>query len=177
VEAKRFINDRVSEDADYIKVIADVPGPDQPTLNALVAAAHDNGKSVVAHATILKAYEMAQEAKVDTITHAPLYKLIDSGFAKRIVAERHITIPTLTMMKGMTENRKSLTTDFNNAKTSVTVMYQEGVPILAGTDANDTPAAPAMVAHGASIHEELELLVDAGQSTVRCLADRHFIAC
>ena len=50
----------------------------------------------------------------------------------------------------------------------LTVMYRAGVPILAGTDANDLPG-PAAVPHGSSLHHELELLVDAGLTTVDAL--------
>jgi imidazolonepropionase-like amidohydrolase len=46
---------------------------------------------------------------------------------------------------------------------------QAGVPILAGTDANDSAGTPARVPHGESLHRELELLVDAGLSTLEAL--------
>ena len=39
---------------------------------------------------------------------------------------------------------------------------EPGLPILAGTDASATPGSPARVPHGASLHRELELLVEAG---------------
>ena len=48
-------------------------------------------------------------------------------------------------------------------------MYKAGVVILAGTDANVAEHSPASVPHGESIHQELELLVDAGLSTVDAL--------
>jgi hypothetical protein len=35
-DAVRFIENRVAEDVDYIKVIADVPGFEQATLNRLI---------------------------------------------------------------------------------------------------------------------------------------------
>lgn len=43
------------------------------------------------------------------------------------------------------------------------------MPILAGTDANHANGAPAVISHGESLHHELELLVDAGLSTVDAL--------
>lgn len=39
VEAERFVQQRIDEGSDYIKLIADVPGPRQETLNAVSAAA------------------------------------------------------------------------------------------------------------------------------------------
>lgn len=45
--------------------------------------------------------------------------------------------------------------------------YRAGVPVLAGTDANaDSPAA---VSYGDSLHHELELLVDAGLTSLDAL--------
>jgi lysophospholipid acyltransferase (LPLAT)-like uncharacterized protein len=50
VEATQFVLDRVTEGSDYIKIVADIPGPDKSTLNALVAVAHGHGKLAIAHA-------------------------------------------------------------------------------------------------------------------------------
>jgi len=71
-DAARFVKDRIAEGADYIKIITDIPGPDQATVNALVSNAHSNGKLNIAHVVSTASYVMAQEAKVDMITHAPL---------------------------------------------------------------------------------------------------------
>ena len=49
------------------------------------------------------------------------------------------------------------------------MLHEAGVPILAGTDANDAAGTPARVPHGESLHRELELLVDAGLSTLEAL--------
>jgi imidazolonepropionase-like amidohydrolase len=43
-------------------------------------------------------------------------------------------------------------------------VVQGGVPILGGADANQAPSAPASPPYGTSLHQELELLVDAGMS-------------
>ncbi|KAJ9660312.1 hypothetical protein H2198_002620 [Neophaeococcomyces mojaviensis] len=139
IEAAKFVENRVNEGADYIKVIADVPGPSQEILNALVSAAHvigDNRRKVIAHAVSRKATQMAQQAKVDMITHTPLDEAMSHDEVLQMVQDGCVSIPTLTMMAG--------------------------VPILAGTDANSAPFVPANVPHGSSLHHELELLVEAG---------------
>jgi imidazolonepropionase-like amidohydrolase len=51
----------------------------------------------------------------------------------------------------------------------VGVLHAAGVPILAGTDANNTPGVPYQPAFGASLHDELALLVDAGLTTAAAL--------
>ena len=55
--------------------------------------------------------------------------------------------------------------DYVHARTSVSAMYRAGIPILAGTDANEAAHSPASISYGVSLHQELELLVDAGLST------------
>ena len=64
---------------------------------------------------------------------------------------------------------EDLTADFSNASSSVKNVYQSGIPILAGTDANAVPAPIPHPAFGESMHDELELLVQAGLSTVDAL--------
>jgi imidazolonepropionase-like amidohydrolase len=168
-DAEKFVNDRVAEGSDYIKIVADIPGPDQPTLNALATAARAKGKLSVAHAASFATIHMAQEAGVDVITHAPLDKVLDDAAVHRMLKEKRILVPTLTMMEGIVKNIKAPFMDYSNCRETVRSCYRAGVPILAGTDANQAPGVPATVKHGESIHHELELLVEAGLSTVDAL--------
>ena len=85
------------------------------------------------------------------------------------VAAGTVLIPTLAMMEGIVRQSAPPGRDYAAARASVTVMYQAGVPILAGTDANAEAGGPAMISHGSSLHHELELLVDAGLTTVDAL--------
>lgn len=165
-EAEQFVLDRIAEEADYIKVVADVPGPDQETLNGLVAAAHRNDKRVVAHAVSLVATRMAQIAGADFITHSPLDGAMSDQEVQQMVANKRVSIPTLIMMKGVAQKLKR---DFEGACKTVALLHSAGVPILAGTDANEAPGVPAQVPHGVSMHEELELLVGCGLSTIEVL--------
>lgn len=165
-EAKRFVADRISEEADYIKIVADVPGPDQATLNALVANAHQSDKLVIAHAVSLAATEMSQLAGVDFITHAPLDGVMTDKDIQRMLDSKRISIPTLTMMIGVA---RATGRDFENARKTVAALHLAGVPILAGTDSNNAAGVPSNVSHGISLHEELELLVGCGLSTTEAL--------
>jgi imidazolonepropionase-like amidohydrolase len=103
------------------------------------------------------------------LTHAPLDKTLDDAAVQLMVNDGRICIPTLTMMKGIVAGRGLPVAMFANASDSVAAMYRAGVPILAGTDANTGIGTPAKILHGESIHEELELLVEAGLSTVDAL--------
>ena len=102
-DAARFIANRVSEGVDYIKVIADVPGPDQATLNALVAAAHEHKKLVVAHAAYFIPFAMAQDAGVDVVTHVPSDKALDHNAVAHMIAGNRVAVPTLSMTRNHCE--------------------------------------------------------------------------
>ena len=168
-EASRFVADRISEGSDYIKLIADIPGPTQPTLNSLAAAAHQQGKLSIAHAATYGPFAMAQEAKVDVVTHSPQDKPLTAADAALMASEARIAIPTLTMTEAIARSGIMPPEGNSHARKSVKAMYSHGVPILAGTDTHAERKSPALVWHGESMHRELELLVIAGLSTVDAL--------
>lgn len=58
---------------------------------------------------------------------------------------------------------------FAHVLNSARRLHEAGVPLLAGTDANNAPWRPCPVAHGVSLHRELELLVAAGLSPAEAL--------
>jgi imidazolonepropionase-like amidohydrolase len=169
-EAKRFVAERVAEHSDYIKIVVGSPfaDHDQATLDALVAAAHEQGKLVIAHASSVASVAKAQAAGADILTHVPLEQALQPAAAAQAAAGR-VVVPTLTMMEAIVANVAPPGADYANARASVAVLHQAGVPILAGTDANDSAGTPARVPHGKSLHRELELLVDAGLSTLEAL--------
>ena len=170
-QAGQFVADRMAEGSDYIKIIVGNPAPslDQATLDALVAAAREHGRLSVAHASSQAAVEMAQRAGVSVLTHVPLDIPLDAAAAADAVAAGRVLIPTLAMMEGIVQQSSPPGRDYAAARASVTVMYQAGVPILAGTDANDEAGGPAVISHGSSLHHELELLVEAGLTAVDAL--------
>jgi imidazolonepropionase-like amidohydrolase len=178
--AAQFVTDRIAEGADYIKLIVDTPGPDQEILDALVAASHRHGKLTVAHAVSTAALDMALLAGVDMITHAPLDRPLTESTTARILAQGCVSIPTLTMMKGVVDRIAAVAASqpegvpaagpsYESARDSVAELRRAGVPILAGTDANAGPGIPFSPRHGESLHEELELLIEAGLSNVEAL--------
>lgn len=167
-----WVSRHVDQGADYIKVVIDLPGFDQETVDALVVAAHGHGLKVVAHASRSDAVAMAQRAGVDILTHAPLDRAVSQGQAAELVAAGTVIVPTLTMMRGIVENLRAQGLpgpSYEPARASVATLHAAGMPVLAGTDANATPAAPASPAFGESLHEELALLVEAGLTPAQAL--------
>ncbi|MFD7668737.1 amidohydrolase family protein [Streptomyces sp. NPDC059788] len=59
---------------------------------------------------------------------------------------------------------------FEYALSSVARLHRAGVPLLAGTDANQMPQHACPIVHGAGLHAELALLVAAGLSPAQALA-------
>ena len=163
---------RAEQGADYIKIVIDLPGFDEETVAALVTAAHERGLRTVAHASRANAVDMAEAAGVDIFTHVPLDRPVDAAQAERLAATGTIVVPTLTMMKGIVE-RVAVTGSpgprYDPARESVSALRAAGVPVLVGTDANETPGAPASPPAGQSLHDELALLVEAGLTSVEAL--------
>lgn len=164
-DAEDVVARRVEQGADYLKIVIDLPGFDLETVKALVTSAHAHGLKTVAHASRWDAVAMAQHAGVDILTHVPLDRPIDAAQAAELTAAGVVIVPTLTMMQGIIERVNPAGGPgprYEPARSSVIALRAAGMPIFAGTDANATPAAPASPEFGTSLHDELELLVDAG---------------
>jgi len=166
-QAKEWIERQVSTGAEYIKLVAEVPGLDQATLNALTRESHSREKMVLCHASSYAAFRQAMVAQVDQIHHTPLDRPVDAMTATQIYLQKQVSVPTLTMMQAVAKNIPMA--NFSAANASVTILHKVGITILTGTDANLQPGVPAGVPFGSSIHLEMELLVAAGISTVETL--------
>ena len=188
-DASRFVADRVSEGADYIKVIVEDPDVrgsvvlDKATIAALVEAAHQAGLKVIAHVTSVAAFILASDAGVDVLTHAPLDAAVDNTLAHSIARRGIVSVPTLIAMRTvagiaeMTARRRAsgLDVDYAHARQTVSAFHHAGVPIMAGTDAyqGTAPSTNVRLQHGEvfgeALHEELGLLVEAGLTPTEAL--------
>ncbi|MBA2394310.1 MAG: amidohydrolase family protein [Ktedonobacteraceae bacterium] len=179
-DADRFVAERVLEGADYIKVIVEDPRKmgtaalDVATIAALVKAAHQAGLKVIAHVTTLVALMNATNAGVDILTHAPVDADVDDDMARSLATRGIVSVPTLTMMRAVASLAHHLPThgadiNYAHAQATTSAFYRAGVTILAGTDANASPASPAPIPHGESLHDELRLLVEVGLTPVEAL--------
>ena len=124
---------------------------------------------VVAHASNTGAVAMAQAAGTDVLTHAPLDAALDEAAVAEVVRSQRTSVPTLVMMEGVAANAPVPGLDYRHARDSVAALYRAGVPIVLGTDANQSPGVPANVPYGESVHRELELLVEAGLTPAEAL--------
>jgi imidazolonepropionase-like amidohydrolase len=159
--------------SDYVKVLVDLPGIDGPTLIALVHAAHRHGKLAVAHSFQKVGYSRALLAGFDVITLVPIDGFIETEVAEGLAARNIACIPTLCMARAMVPLLLQEASDgvedvsFDYALANVKKLYEAGVRICAGTEANQISHVP--IAIGESLHEEMELLVHAGLSNLDAL--------
>ncbi|MDQ2903114.1 MAG: amidohydrolase family protein [Chloroflexota bacterium] len=179
-DADRFVAERVLEGADYIKVIVEDPNRmgsaafDVATIAAIVKSAHQAGLKVIAHVTTLVALTNAADGGVDILTHAPIDAAVDDNLASSLAARGIVSVPTLIMMRTVASIAGRMPThgsgaNYAHARSTVSAFHRVGMPILAGTDANASPASPAPIPHGEALHDELRLLVEAGLTPVEAL--------
>ncbi|KAI5460641.1 hypothetical protein BGZ63DRAFT_488630 [Mariannaea sp. PMI_226] len=186
-DAEPFVISRVTgpNRADFIKVLVDLPGFDEPILAALVGAAHRHGKLAIAHATQTGAFTRALAAGFDVITPVPLNGIIDDEVVNGMATRGVACVPTLCMRQSKAPMLRQGVHgggpfailsgnlddpgiyDFEYALVNVKKLHDAGVRICAGTEANQTSYSPVSI--GGSLHNELELLVRAGLSNREAL--------
>jgi imidazolonepropionase-like amidohydrolase len=187
-DAARFVAERVAEGSDYIKILVEdpkIPGTralGAPTVAALVLAARRAGLTTVAHVVSADTMTTAVRAGADVVTHTALTSDLGPEFDALLAERSVVIIPTLTMMQGVVHAIggklvmrvlapfvPAVRLNYQHAKSTVTTFHRAGAVILAGTDSNDDLTAPCQVAHGESLHEELERLVAAGLTPAEAL--------
>src|SRR5215813_2881795 len=194
-DVQAFVDARIAEGGDYIKIIYEhgYPTLTKQQLEEVVAAAHKRNKLVVIHISTQSEARDAIAAGVDGLVHIFADSPPEADFAT-FAAQHHVfVVPTLSVIEAITGSsdkpwwqsaphvdsyitpsmRRSLdmkmksfgNLKFTHAHAAVGALRRAGVPILAGTDA----PAPSL-AHGLSLHHELELLVLSGLTPLEALA-------
>lgn len=171
------------------------PTVDRALLAALVQAAHRRDRLAVVHIGTAAAAWDALEAGADGLVHLFTDSLPAQSFIDLARERGAFVIPTLVVLKSITgepggaplvqdsrvapyllpARRAVLDQAFPAApemaeqyrvpREAVRRLHEAGVPILAGSDAPNPGTA-----HGAALHRELELLVEAGLSPADALA-------
>jgi len=201
-EALAFVDARLAEGSDYVKIVYDngrtygmtLATVDKATMQAVIKATHARRKMAVVHIGDLAGARDAIEVGANGLVHLFVDSAPDAGFAKAVAARKAFVVPTLTVLESVSsrkggesvakdarlapyirvENAQGLKTtfpsrpgstrNFDAALETVRHLHAAGVPILAGSDAPNPGTA-----HGASMHRELELLVEAGLTPIEAL--------
>jgi imidazolonepropionase-like amidohydrolase len=110
--AQAFVDARIAEGSDYIKLILDdgtAYGGHRPTLSketlaAAIAAAHKRGKMAVVHIATLGDAEEAIRAGADGLAHLFVGPHSDPDFGKLVASHHAFVIPTLTVLESVCGN-------------------------------------------------------------------------
>ena len=187
---KFMIDDGTVEGAPGLPVL------DQATLNAGVAEARRLGMLTVAHALTIDATRMALEAGIDGLVHLFMDKPHTPEIIRLIVNSGAFVVPCVVLngsMMGITGERfeadprvssrlsdewlTTLKSSFGHypqgslpdVLRSLKVLHDAGVDVIAGTDASVPLPFLGGLAHGASVHHELQMMVQAGLSPAEAL--------
>ncbi|WIV54091.1 amidohydrolase family protein [Amycolatopsis nalaikhensis] len=173
-----------------------LPMLDQATLDAGVAEAKKYGALTVAHTLTLEATRMAVEAGVDGLVHVFMDRPHITEIVDLIAEAGMFVVPCVCLdasMMGITGGdladdprvarrlddkwEKTLRSSYNrypqgrldDVLATVRALAEAGVDLLAGTDASMAETFFGGLAHGASLHQELQYLVAAGLTPSQAL--------
>ena len=106
-EAQAFVDARIAEGSDYIKIVYDDGKPwgmsfstiNKATMAAVIAAAHKRGKLAVVHIGSHQDASDAIEAGANGLVHIFADRSTEPGFGRFVSARRAFVIPTLTVLE------------------------------------------------------------------------------
>jgi imidazolonepropionase-like amidohydrolase len=167
------------------------------TVSALVHAAHARSVLAVAHTVAEPRAREAIAAGVDGLAHLFIGDAADEDFGQFAADHGVFVVPTLTVLRGLCGYRphEDLEADprlaervsrgrppipvrpadpsrnhlYAAATAALRQLATAGVPVLAGTDTGLPTAALGVFGYGATLHGELQLLVEAGLSPTQAL--------
>ena len=198
-EAQAFVDARLAEGSDYIKIIYDdgkayglnLPTISKETMAAVIAAAHKRGKLAVVHIGTLQGARDAIESGADGLAHLFINAAPDAEFAGFVAKHHAFVVPTLSVLASISgapsgkiladdarvtsympaDSIRNLGSSFPR-KSGQFSFPQETVRQLKAQHVPilaGTDAPNPGTAHGASMHGELFLLVGAGLTPVEAL--------
>ncbi|WP_026546690.1 amidohydrolase family protein [Paenarthrobacter nicotinovorans] len=174
-----------------------LPMLDQATLNAGVAEARRLGMTTIAHALTLDATRMSIEAGIDGLAHLFMDRPHTPEIVNAIAQSETFVVACVVLnasMMGITgaaladdprvssklskEWDETLRSSFNHfpqgrlqdVLNTVRALDEAGVDLLIGTDASQPLPFLGGLAHGASVHQELQQFVDAGLTPIKALS-------
>ncbi|MEU8657210.1 amidohydrolase family protein [Actinoplanes philippinensis] len=173
-----------------------LPMLDQETLDAGVAEAKRHGMLTVAHALTIDATRMAIKAEIGGLAHLFMDRPHTDEIIALIAGSGAFVVPCVVLnasMMGITGSELAddprvasrlpddwMTTlrssfghypqgSLTDVLASVKALHDAGVDILVGTDASVALPFLGGLAHGASVHHELQYLVRAGLAPIEAL--------
>ena len=108
-QAQAFVDERIAEGSDYIKIVYDngkAPGLNFPTLSretlkAVIAAAHARKKLAVVHIGSLQDAREAVEAGADGLEHLFIDRPPEADFGQMVASHHAFVTPTLAVLESV----------------------------------------------------------------------------
>ncbi|HUQ81890.1 MAG TPA: CIA30 family protein [Gemmatimonadaceae bacterium] len=108
-EAQAFVDARLAEGSDYIKIVYDdahsfgmrTPTLDKATVKALVDASHARRKMAVVHIGDITGARDAIDVGADGLVHLFVDSMPDAAFVKSVASHKAFVIPTLTVLESV----------------------------------------------------------------------------
>jgi imidazolonepropionase-like amidohydrolase len=198
-QAEGWVARRLEEGSDFIKLVYMpynnyFKSLDRETAVAVINAAHAKGIMVVAHISSQRAARELLDDGIDGFVHVFADEIVDDEFIKKAKSRGVFIIATLSVIaaaakQGLGTNlaqnpqvspylreseKQMLNADFGShdnpgfnfqlALANTGKMHRAGIQIVAGSDAQNPGTA-----YGASLHQELALLVEAGLTPAQAL--------
>lgn len=197
-EAQAWVDARLAEGSDYIKLVLDdgraygrkVPTLDVPTLDAVIKAAHARHKLAMVHIGDYDSAMISIEHGADGLVHLFRDRVPPPTFGAAVAAKQAFITATLVVSQGLYGVKSTIGKDADVAAyldptalgnldagfpikavgpaevapQAIAQLRDAGADVLAGTDSPNPGTT-----FGASLHEELALLVAAGLSPAQAL--------
>ncbi|KAH7311374.1 hypothetical protein B0I35DRAFT_322679, partial [Stachybotrys elegans] len=158
--------------SDFSKITSEVNGPSlQQQIDMVNVARYQYNKQSMTHASAIMSYTQAVESNTDGIQHVPDDGILSNSTIARILKQNQFVTPTLNVFefayRSQTLQRyfgvvPGSNRTLENAETNARLLYQHGVPLIAGTDAVGLLAvghSSATVPWGLTLHYELQNFV------------------
>jgi imidazolonepropionase-like amidohydrolase len=171
MDVPKFINERVQEGSDYIKLIIESGNESNPwpTLNdnmikLAIEKSREYGKISVAH--ISRRSDAIRAAKYGINGLAHIWRRDTTGITNeevKILKDNKVfIIPTLIVRHRAPEKWGPI--DMDLIRKDILKLHQAGIPLLAGTDSPNLE-----INYGSDLYKELQLLVRSGLTPLEAL--------
>jgi len=198
-EVERWIEARIAEGSDYIKLVYTpysnyLPSIDRLIAQTVIKVGHARGLRVVAHISTQKAARDLVEDNIDGLVHIFADEIIDDDLASLMATKNIFVIPTLAVLASVSGQNQNISLLEDERVTPYLVPAQKQILSqtfsengLPGYDFNiaienirklhergvkilaGSDAANPGVTYGVSIHQEIALLQKAGLSPIESL--------
>jgi len=198
-QAQAFVDARIAEGSDYIKIVYDVkrrhrPSISKDTLTAVIEATHQKNLLAVVHIGDYQSALDAANAGADGLVHGFMDDVDLQPLLAAMNDRQQFIIPTLSILASMAgqQTTQSVINDFSakprfntaSIKEQLTTIRSTQPHVQAFQQAKDnvgafanagvlilagTDAPNPGTAHGISLHNELALLVDSGLTPTQAI--------